>query len=185
MQPNLPQDERFRSAAKPESRRGYVWMSQRAADTGPAPHPLPQAGESLHLYPPPQDLYPPSQAGEGIVGDSGGLRSVTHLIWPESAFPFFLTREPDALSMIAHMLAPNTTLIAGAARLAEPAPGRSERRAYNSVYVIDHGGSIMATYDKLHLVPVGEYLPVQDLLERACFTPLTNLPGGALPGGPR
>ena len=28
---------------------------------------------------------------------SHGVRDVTHLIWPESAFPFFLTREPDAL----------------------------------------------------------------------------------------
>src|SRR5260370_11177983 len=182
MQPNLPQDERFRSAAKPESRRRYVLMSQRAADTGPAPHPLPQAGESLHLYPPPQDLYPPSQAGEGIVGDSGGLRSVTHLIWPESAFPFFLTREPDALSMIANMLAPNTTLITGAARLAEPAPGRSERRAYNSVYVIGHGGSIIATYDKLHLGPFCEYPPLPDFLRRAGLSPLTHLPGGVFPG---
>ena len=27
-----------------------------------------------------------------------GLGDVTHLIWPESAFPFFLTREPDALA---------------------------------------------------------------------------------------
>ena len=32
---------------------------------------------------------------------STGLRGVTHLIWPESAFPFFLTREPDVLAQIA------------------------------------------------------------------------------------
>jgi apolipoprotein N-acyltransferase len=185
MQPNIPQDERFRYAARTQIMRRYVLMSQRAADTGPGPHALPQAGESLHLYPPPQDLYPPSQVGEGRVGDPGGLRGVTHLIWPESAFPFFLTREPDALSMIAHMLAPNTTLITGAARLAEPVPGRSETRAYNSVYVIDHGGSIRTTYDKLHLVPFGEYLPFQDLLERAGLTQLTNVPGGFLPGARR
>src|SRR5260370_9166231 len=159
MQPNIPQDERFRYAAKTQIMRRYVLMSQRTADTAPAPRAPPQAGESLHLYPPPQDLYPPSQAGEGIVGDSGGLRSVTHLIWPESAFPFFLTREPDALSMIANMLAPNTTLITGAARLAEPAPGRSERRAYNSVYVIDHGGSDIRASHKLHLVPSGHHHP--------------------------
>ena len=31
---------------------------------------------------------------------SNGVRDVTHLIWPESAFPFFLTREPDALAQI-------------------------------------------------------------------------------------
>jgi apolipoprotein N-acyltransferase len=32
-----------------------------------------------------------------------GVRDVTHLIWPESAFPFFLTREPDALTQIADL----------------------------------------------------------------------------------
>jgi apolipoprotein N-acyltransferase len=185
MQPNIPQDERFSYAAKAQIMSRYVLMSQRAADTVLAPYASPQAGGSPHLYPPPQDLYPPSQAGEGIVGDPSGLRGVTHLIWPESAFPFFLTREPDALSVIANMLAPNTTLITGAARLAEPVPGRSEKRAYNSVYVIDHSGSILATYDKLHLVPFGEYLPFEDLLERAGLTQLTNVPGGFLPGAQR
>jgi len=107
------------------------------------------------------------------------------LIWPESAFPFFLTREPDALSIISSMLAPNTTLITGAARLVEPVPSRSDKRAYNSVYVIDHRGSILTTYDKLHLVPFGEYLPFQDLLERAGLTQLIDVPGGFLPGAQR
>src|SRR5258708_36420534 len=125
MQPNIPQDERFSYAAKAQIMRRYVLMSQHAGEAALPPHPPPQTGESLHLYLPPQDLYPPSQAGEGMVANPSGLRAVTHLIWPESAFPFFLTREPDALSMIAHMLAPNTTLITGAARLAEPVPVRS------------------------------------------------------------
>jgi apolipoprotein N-acyltransferase len=165
MQPNIPQDERFRYAAKAQIMNRYVSMSQRA-DTALVSH-------------------APSQAGEGRVGDPSGLRGVTHLIWPESAFPFFLTREPDALSKIADMLPPNTTLITGAARLAEPVPGHSVRRAYNSVYVIDHSGSILATYDKLHLVPFGEYLPFEDLLERAGLTQLTNVPGGFLPGPQR
>jgi apolipoprotein N-acyltransferase len=182
MQPNIPQDERFSYAAKAQIMRRYVLMSQRASEAALPAHPPPQSGD---LYLPPQDLYPPSQAAEAIVGDPGGLRGVTLLIWPESAFPFFLTREPDALSMIANMLAPNTTLITGAARLAEPAPGRSDKRAYNSVYVIDHSGAILATYDKLHLVPFGEYLPFQDLLERAGLTQLTSVPGGFLPGAQR
>jgi len=107
------------------------------------------------------------------------------LIWPESAFPFFLAREPSALATVAGMLGPDTTLITGAARLAEPVPGRSEKHAYNSVYVIDRSGSILATYDKLHLVPFGEYLPFEELLERAGLTQLTSVPGGFLPGEQR
>ena len=49
---------------------------------------------------------------------SKGVRDITHLIWPESAFPFFLTREPDALAQIVAMLKPRTELITGAVRAA-------------------------------------------------------------------
>ena len=45
-----------------------------------------------------------------------GVRDVTHLIWPESAFPFFLAREAEALAQIADLLPPGTVLIVGAAR---------------------------------------------------------------------
>ena len=61
-----------------------------------------------------------------------------------------------------------------------PTPGVV--RAYNSVYVIDHDGSLLATYDKLHLVPFGEYLPFQDLMEELGFVQLTKLQGGYIPG---
>jgi apolipoprotein N-acyltransferase len=55
-------------------------------------------------------------------------------------------------------------------------------RAYNSVYVIDHNGTILASYDKLHLVPFGEYLPFQDFLERLGLMQLTKVQGGFLAG---
>jgi len=122
------------------------------------------------------------QDGTAEGQSANGLRDVTHLIWPESAFPFFLTREPDALATIADMLAPDTTLITGAASRAEPVPGRTGLRAYNSIYVIDHNGTVLASYDKLHLVPFGEYLPFQDFLERLGLMQLTKVQGGFLPG---
>ena len=116
---------------------------------------------------------------------SGGVRDVTHLIWPESAFPFFLTREPDALAQIAGLLKPGTELITGAVRAAPAASGAGSTRAYNSVYVIDPDGSIHGIYDKVHLVPFGEYLPLQSLLERLGLRQLTRMVGGFLAGGRR
>ena len=55
-----------------------------------------------------------------------GLRDVTHLIWPESAFPFFLTREADALAQIAELLPEGTVLITGAVRAPETVPTDSD-----------------------------------------------------------
>src|SRR5215469_2949877 len=110
-----------------------------------------------------------------------GIKDVTHLIWPESAFPFFLTRQPDALAQIADLLGPRTVLIAGAARLAERSSGGA-LRAYNSIYVIDHDGSILSVYDKVHLVPFGEYLPFQRFMEKLGVMQLTKMPGGFLAG---
>jgi apolipoprotein N-acyltransferase len=114
-----------------------------------------------------------------------GVRDVTHLIWPESAFPFFLTREPDALAAIAAFLPEGTVLITGAVRAPETMPPGKVTRAYNSVYVIDHDGAILSVYDKVHLVPFGEYLPFQDSLERLGLMALTKIQGGFIPGDRR
>jgi apolipoprotein N-acyltransferase len=114
---------------------------------------------------------------------SSGVRDVTHLIWPESAFPFFLTREPDAMAQIADLLPDGTVLITGAVRLADtPQPGSGAIRAYNSIYTIGHDGSVLSVYDKVHLVPFGEYLPLQALLEKLGLLPLTRMQGGFLAG---
>src|SRR5208282_1383876 len=63
--------------------------------------------------------------------DRAGVQGVTHLIWPESAFPFILSRDPQALSDIAEFLRGGATLITGAARL-EDGAGRPPRY-FNSI----------------------------------------------------
>jgi apolipoprotein N-acyltransferase len=116
--------------------------------------------------------------------NSRGMSDVTHLIWPESPFPFFLTRDADALSQITQLLPPGAVLITGAIRLAEPV-NPADPRAFNSIYVIDHQGSIDALYDKVHLVPFGEYLPFEHILERLGLQELTKQRGGFLAGDRR
>ena len=114
---------------------------------------------------------------------SSGVRDVSLLIWPESAFPFFLTREADALAQIAALLPKSTLLITGGVRPPDGAPpGVPITRAYNSIYVIDHDGTILSAYDKLHLVPFGEYLPFQSTLERWGLSQLTKVRGGFIAG---
>jgi apolipoprotein N-acyltransferase len=113
---------------------------------------------------------------------SSGVRDVNILIWPESAFPFFLTREADAMAQIADLLPKGTVLITGAVRAPDVAPGTKITRAYNSIYVIDHDGSVLSVYDKLYLVPFGEFLPLQDWMEKLGFVQLTKVQGGFIAG---
>ena len=116
--------------------------------------------------------------------DRIGMLGVTHLIWPESAFPFLLTETPGALAAIAELLPPGTTLITGAVR-AEPAAEAPRRRFFNSVYVIDDDGTILNAYDKVDLLPFGEYLPLQPVLESLGLQQLTRLAGGFSAGSVR
>ncbi|CAN7636185.1 apolipoprotein N-acyltransferase [Bradyrhizobium sp. LjRoot220] len=113
---------------------------------------------------------------------STGVRDVQILVWPESAFPFFLTREADAMAQIAELLPKGTVLITGSVRAPDLPSGARITRAYNSIYAIDHDGSVLSVYDKLHLVPFGEYLPFQAWMEKLGFVQLTRVQGGFIPG---
>lgn len=99
--------------------------------------------------------------------DDKGLADITHLVWPESSLPFFLSTYPEALARIARMLPEGTTLLAGAPRQ-DYAPGSGEPSGppFNAVLAIDTNGEIIASYDKSHLVPFGEYLPYQELFAK-------------------
>ncbi len=94
-----------------------------------------------------------------------GLNRVTHVVWPEAAIPFPLEEAPAAQADIAAVLGPNTALVTGTPRLARGADD-TVVDVFNSMGIVSHG-EIVATYDKAHLVPFGEYLPLQRLLERA------------------
>ncbi len=114
--------------------------------------------------------------------DPGNDR-VTHLIWPESAFPFILSRDPQALGDIASLLGPKAILITGAARV-EMAPGR-DPKYYNSIELIDRDGLLRERYDKQHLVPFGEYVPFEAVLEKTGVTQFVQAPGGFTAGAGR
>jgi len=114
-----------------------------------------------------------------LTPDDPGLSGVTHVVWPESVFPFFLTQYPDSLARIARMLPPGVTLLTGAPREPLDAEGQAipDNPGYNSILVINSDGEIVSSYDKSHLVPFGEYLPLADfwkLFGIRQFVPGTN-----------
>ncbi len=152
MQPNLPQDAKFKVENKDEILDHYIRLS-----------------------------------GSTTVDHPEGLATVTHLIWPESAFPFIISRDAEALAKVGAIIARGAHLITGAARAEPPRDskaGRGAQRAsyFNSIHVIEAGGAIADTYDKVHLVPFGEYLPFARLLEALRLRQFVHIPGGFEPG---
>jgi apolipoprotein N-acyltransferase len=118
-------------------------------------------------------------------GTPDGLKGITAVIWPEAAMPFRPLDSPDALDLIGRLLPLGVHLISGGLRM-EIDAARSHRRVFNSLIVFGAGGGPVAVYDKLHLVPFGEYLPLQSLLEAIGLQQLTRLRGGFSSGvGPR
>jgi apolipoprotein N-acyltransferase len=113
-------------------------------------------------------------------GEIDGARGIKLIVWPEAAMPFLPLNSPDALEAIGEMLPSGSFLASGALRLDPPNPNvaGSRRRVYNSLLVFGEGGKPVATYDKTHLVPFGEYLPLQRALEAIGLEQLTRLRGG-------
>ncbi len=117
--------------------------------------------------------------------DKQSLKGTNLLLWPESAFPFILTEEPDAIAAIAALLPEGTRLVTGAMRTEAPVAGKTSGFTFNSLFLIGANGEIQQARDKVHLVPFGEYLPFQEALEAIGLNQLTRLPGGFTPGNER
>ncbi len=86
------------------------------------------------------------------------------IVWPESPAPFFtndpLFREPvSQMAREAH-----SWVVVGAIGTAPAKPGGSSTpQVFNSAALISPSGDWTARYDKVHLVPFGEYLPFPQL----------------------
>ena len=106
--------------------------------------------------------------------------SPTIIVWPEAAPPFLLAREPVALDQIAMLTARRRVLMTGAVR--RERNGTDEPSYYNSFYLFSRGGELLATYDKFHLVPFGEYLPFERTFDRWGIGKLTGISGSFASG---
>jgi apolipoprotein N-acyltransferase len=118
-------------------------------------------------------------SSQQLTPSDTGLDGITTLVWPESVFPFFLSTYPDALARIARTLPPETMLLTGAPRepIADDGLPIPDNPGFNSILAIDTNGEVVASYDKSHLVPFGEYLPFQSfwrLFGINQFVPGTN-----------
>ena len=104
---------------------------------------------------------------EGIARAGEGNKVV---IWPETAFPGLLGRDPEARRMIEQAAGGAPSLI-GSVRF------DSRGRPRNSLFALTPDGEVAGVYDKWHLVPFGEYQPDWFPL------PIQIVPGGGFAAG--
>ena len=165
----------------------WAWGMARLGDAMPADAP----GIRLRLVQPniPQDLKWAEGERERILGRLLALSAApaadggapTHVIWPESAVPYLIAESPAIRAAVARIIPPGGALLTGAVRRTTTADGGPA--LLNSLVALDDTGSITAAYDKIQLVPFGEYQPFRRLL-----ADLPKLTVGAvdfIPGPPR
>ena len=105
------------------------------------------------------------------AGEPGGEKSGRYydlIVWPESPSPFY-TNDPlfrDAVSKMARQS--GSWVVAGAIGIT-PAmhSGGESSQIFNSAALVSPQGEWVGRYDKVHLVPFGEYLPFPQLFRFA------------------
>ncbi len=94
------------------------------------------------------------------LSDSASQAAPFLMVMPETAMPFFFMYESDLTARIKKQARDlNVYILTGAPSFEKTAGGRA---LYNSAYLIAPDGEVVDRYDKSHLVPFGEYIPLGD-----------------------
>jgi len=89
------------------------------------------------------------------------LRGPTLIVWPETAAPFFLRTDGFNRRLVSQTAREaGTYLLVGSPDRTSGSP----ERYFNSAFFVSPGGEILGKYDKIHLVPFGEYVPLKKVL---------------------
>ena len=105
-----------------------------------------------------------------------GPRPPDLVVWPETAIPWLLGNAEEPLNIIA--------AAAGGAPVVLGLRSVDEGRLYNTLVLIDQSGTVRARYDKHHLVPFGEFIPLGDLAARFGIHGLAAGEGDGYSSGP-
>ena len=102
------------------------------------------------------------------------------IVWPETALPFYPYEHPLFLRLHSELTRPYQTYLLTGAPHREKTSAAAPLRYANSAFLLSPDGRIGGRYDKQHLVPFGEYIPLRRLLGFA--SPLVETLGDFAPG---
>lgn len=101
------------------------------------------------------------------------------IIWPESAVPYDIDAQEEVRAYLAPAVPPGGVLLVGGDRYELE---REPPAAHNTLFALGDGAQVLARYDKVDLVPFGEFLPFRSLLGRLGLGKLTQGSIDFLPG---
>lgn len=84
------------------------------------------------------------------------------LIWPETAMPFYLSDSKELIGLETLTARARTNILTGAPHRQRGPAGTISY--FNSAFLISDQGVVAGRYDKEHLVPFGEYVPLKKIL---------------------
>ncbi|MGN1063550.1 MAG: apolipoprotein N-acyltransferase [Alphaproteobacteria bacterium] len=93
---------------------------------------------------------------------------ITHVIWPESAVPFLVDKNESERVRMMGAVRQGGTLITGGLRGAD----EKTYAIANSIFILDDLADIQGFYDKAHLVPFGEFMPLRNILPLDKIVPI-------------
>lgn len=135
-----------------------------------------------------QALLDDHLAKQANMGAQPAAQPPTHVIWAETAAPLFLGEDKARRRMIGGLTPPDGLTITGTLRRTPPG---LPYEIWNSLLALDRNGTAIATFDKTHLVPFGEYVPFRNLLNltkvtsgTVDFSPGSGIRTMRLPGLP-
>lgn len=94
-----------------------------------------------------------------------GVQHPSLVVWPESPAPFY-AGDPPFRTALQQIATTNSAWVVAGSIGVENAHGSSQE-IYNSAVLVDPSGKFSERYDKVHLVPFGEYVPFKHLLSFA------------------
>jgi apolipoprotein N-acyltransferase len=113
-------------------------------------------------------------------------RGAQIVVWPETAFAGLLDLDPIRLEALAELARETrSALVVGAVGSALSENGRVIEHHYDSAFVFAPDGRLLDRYDKTHLVPFGEYLPLRSLIGRFVRAVATGVATGDVSPGER